>query len=332
VELETKVNEASERIEYLKQVFNPSETSSSFKITNAETWGTASSDGTQSKNEELASNRNETLKKFLKSIPSMAKIEVSTRKNEANGAIVDISETAPKDVNDIISKKAKYTKVYITVGDKDKEPEEISKDGGENNTTNTNVKLRYAKRYDNERLFFELLKENDSVAYQRLVDKVKYFSPAYHSITPEGFNSRLTFLHQCTRQGPTSTSSDDVNGTTAANLAFGRAPFCILRLGDFLNTKIVIQSINITYPESMWDLNPEGIGAQFMMAKVSMQIQILGGSDIAAPIKRLQNAVSFNYYANTSIYDNRSDIANYDGNDIVVSKQWKPQTIYDKQN
>ena len=110
---------------------------------------------------------------------------------------------------------------------------------------------------------------------------------------------------------------------SAANLAFGRAPFCVLRLGDFLNTKIIIDSVNITYPDSQWDLNPEGIGVQFMMAKVSMQIQILGGSDISAPIKRLQNAVSFNYYANTSIYDNRSDTAVYSsGNTISDTKQW----------
>jgi hypothetical protein len=179
------------------------------------------------------------------------------------------------------------------------------------------------KRYDNERLFFESLKENDSLAYTQLIDKVKYFSPAFHSVTPEGFNARLTFLHQCTRQGPTATSSDIAGGSTAANLAFGRAPFCILRLGDFLNTKIIIESINITYPDTMWDLNQEGIGAQFMMAKVNMGIKILGGSDISAPIKRLQNAVSFNYYANTSIYDNRSDISEYAiGGGITDKKRW----------
>lgn len=114
------------------------------------------------------------------------------------------------------------------------------------------------------------------------------------------------------------------SGSTASNLAFGRAPFCVLRLGDFLNTKIVITSVNITYPDTLWDLNPEGIGVQFMMAKVNMQIHILGGSDISAPIKRLQNAVSFNYYANTSIYDDRSDIAEYDkdGKSIVNKRQW----------
>jgi hypothetical protein len=64
-----------------------------------------------------------------------------------------------------------------------------------------------------------------------------------------------------------------------------------------------------------------------MMAKVSMQIQILGGSDISAPIKKLQNAVSFNYYANTSIYDNRSDTAKYQDDvkyQILNTKEWLP--------
>jgi hypothetical protein len=171
-----------------------------------------------------------------------------------------------------------------------------------------------------------MLKEEDNIAYTNLIKKVRYFSPAFHSITPEGFNARLTFLQQCTRQGPTITASEvGTSGSTAANLAFGRAPFCVLRLGDFLNTRIVVKSVNITYPDNMWDLNHDGIGAQFMMAKVSMQIEIIGGSDISAPIKRLQNAVSFNYYANTSIYDNRSDIAQYNGNGTSSDvRTWNP--------
>ena len=57
----------------------------------------------------------------------------------------------------------------------------------------------------------------------------------------------------------------------------------------------------------------------------NMNIDIIGGSDISAPIKRLQNAVSFNYYANTSIYDNRSDIGQYDGNgESSDVRSWAP--------
>ena len=95
----------------------------------------------------------------------------------------------------------------------------------------------------------------------------------------------------------------------AGNLSFGRAPFCVLRIGDFFNTKICIQSINIEYDNNgiQWDLNPEGVGLQPMMANVNITFTFLGGSDISGPIARLQNAASFNYYANTSIYDRRSD-------------------------
>ena len=49
-----------------------------------------------------------------------------------------------------------------------------------------------------------------------------------------------------------------------------------------------------------------------MMANVNISFVFLGGSDIEGPIARLQNAVSFNYYANTSIYDNRADKVKYD--------------------
>jgi hypothetical protein len=50
-------------------------------------------------------------------------------------------------------------------------------------------------------------------------------------------------------------------------------------------------------------MNPEGIGMQPMYANVSMQIKFLGGSDLQSPIEELQNAISANYYANTSTYD-----------------------------
>jgi hypothetical protein len=56
-----------------------------------------------------------------------------------------------------------------------------------------------------------------------------------------------------------------------------------------------------------------------------LNFKFLGGSDIEAPISRLQNAISFNYYANQSIYDDRSDKGYYDGNEPKISgKPWKP--------
>jgi hypothetical protein len=155
--------------------------------------------------------------------------------------------------------------------------------------------------------FFEYLEKNQPLVYQTISERIKYFWAAYHSITPQGFNSRLTFLNQCLRQGDSIGKDGTANWK---NLAFGRPPVCILRIGDFYHTRIIIESLNISYDvagQITWDLNPEGIGVQPMLAKVSMGIKILGGSSMTAPINRLQNAMSFNYYANTEMYDGRAD-------------------------
>jgi hypothetical protein len=192
--------------------------------------------------------------------------------------------------------------------------------------------------YDDEYAYFKQINENDDMVKRYLSDKVDYFDPAYHSITPEGFNARLTFLQQCTRQGPTISASDLGRGSAygAGNLSFGRAPFCILRIGDFFNTKICIQNINIEYDNGggvQWDLNPEGVGLQPMLANVSISFTFLGGSDIAGPVARLQNAASFNYYANTSVYDRRSDYRDtfVDSNDDKF-KTWSPVILNKNEN
>lgn len=138
--------------------------------------------------------------------------------------------------------------------------------------------------------------------------KLKCFSPAFHSSSPESFNERLTFLHQCTRQGPTYGNGGQ-DQKTATNLAFGRPPVCVLRLGDFYNQKIIIDNINITYEPLLWDMNKEGIGMQPQLANVSMSFKLIGGGDLTGPIRELQNAISFNFFANTSLY-NKSAITN----------------------
>ena len=168
-------------------------------------------------------------------------------------------------------------------------------------------------RYDQEYMFYKKYMCEHPFVFQKLQEKIKYFNPAFHSMTPEGFNARLTFLHQCTRQGNTKTMSD-VGGKTANNLAFGRPPFCVLRLGDFYNQLIVIDSISFDYGVSnglQWDLNTEGNGVQPMLCKVNISFKFIGGGDITGPVRRLQNAMSFNYYANTSFYDNRADRVSY---------------------
>lgn len=204
-------------------------------------------------------------------------------------------------------------------------------------------KISDASTFDNEYLYFKKIGSTDSLIKKNIVDKVKYFDPAFHSITPEGFNARLTFLHQCTRQGPTYSVADngfsytDSNGKKqanfAGNLSFGRPPVCVLRIGDFYNTKIIIDSLSIDYDNGggvQWDMNPEGIGLQPMMANITVGFKFLGGSDISGPIERLQNAVSSNFFANTSVYDRKAD---YRDTPITVDKQtskaWNASFIVD---
>ncbi len=132
-----------------------------------------------------------------------------------------------------------------------------------------------------------------------------YFYPVFHSQTPEDFHKRLTFLHQCQRQGAAKSwnsvdNATGVNNITAKNSVFGRQPICILRIGDFFYTKIIIENYTIDYSDTTWDMNPEGFGMQPMMAKVTLQIKIIGGQSLKGPIDALQNAVTFNYYANSS--------------------------------
>jgi len=168
-------------------------------------------------------------------------------------------------------------------------------------TATRTVKTTITNRFYDESKYFTKLKQTDEFIFDKFREKIKYFHPAFHSTTPEGLNSRLTFLHQCTRQGPT------LENENASNLAFGRAPVCILRIGDFYNTKIVIDSLGIDYEPLVWDLNPEGIGVQPMIANVNLSFKFIGGSTLESPINKLQNALSFNYYANSHVYDVRAD-------------------------
>lgn len=167
--------------------------------------------------------------------------------------------------------------------------------------TTKKIKNKIIDRYYNESKYFEKLTDADPFVFDRFREKIRYFHPAFHSTTPEGLNSRLTFLLQCTRQGPT------LEEQGATNLAFGRAPVCILRIGDFYNTKIVMDSVSIDYEPLVWDLNPEGIGVQPMIANVSISFKFIGASSLMGPINKLQNALSFNYFANTQVYDPRAD-------------------------
>ena len=303
--------------------------------------GSATKQGT--KNDLRAARRARTLGKtvmhFLKQIDKYKNEDIKYVKGETS--IVDVNNTRLVNADDAKFGRNAYVDIYYD------DPKVISVEtsANSNNQINGAVEYNNAKtkekkqdkkarrnnityttkdtsnlRYESEADYFKKIKNTDPVIFKKIVEKVQYFDPAFHSMSPEGFNARLTFLQQCTRQGHT-VSATESNGLamTAGNLAFGRMPVCVLRLGDFINTRIIIDSLNITYNNGgmQWDLNPEGAGVQPMYAKVNMSIKILGGQSLVAPISRLQNAVSFNYYANAGVYDNRADRARYENYDTV---------------
>ena len=157
--------------------------------------------------------------------------------------------------------------------------------------------------------YFEVIKESDPMIYDSIKQKIKYFNPAFHSTTPEGLNARLTFLNQCMRPGqtiPVIGPDGRPKYNDALNTSFGAPPILILRMGDFYNSKIVPTSLGITYDPITFDLNPEGIGVQPMIAKITLGFNFIGGHGLKEPVEELQNALSFNYYANTEIYDERA--------------------------
>ena len=315
--------------------------SSKCKILSVEIKGFASSHGQVSYNKMLCNNRAAFMEKMIKRAPSFNDSGIKFTKQE--GSIIQINKIMNEEyVNDIYAKIARAAYAIVNVQWKE---ENVTHDGAVGNditnivngltidgmtertdssfsnvierkvTRSETILLDDAYSYDNEYLYFSEIM-GDKLVHKHIVDKVKYFDPAFHSITPEGFNARLTFLHQCTRQGPTNAvSSGRVNKESedflkfAGNLAFGRAPYCILRIGDFFNTKICIDSMSITYDNNgvQWDLNPEGAGVQPMYANISLSFKFLGGQDLVKPIERLQNAVTANYYANASVYSRHAD-------------------------
>ena len=174
-----------------------------------------------------------------------------------------------------------------------------------------NISKRILRLFLSECDYFETIKQDTPMVYDNLRDKLKFFQPAFHSITPEGLNTRLTFLQQCMRPGDTIPTVKTVNGQTtneynnATNTAFGAPPVLVLRIGDFYNTKIIPNNLSLTY-ESL-DMNPEGIGVQPMIANVTLTFDFVGGSGLKESVDKLQNALTFNYYANTEMYDDRAD-------------------------
>lgn len=293
------------------------------KVLSLSVKGYASSHGNSASNEKLAKNRASTVYNWLKetSIGNLIQDVQPGTEHE----IIKVNPNS-KNVSSEGAKKGRAVRVFMEFQNEVEEAKEETDDANgikeaPLRPTQTEHPNELYKRIcipkerreplinlsvvHNEYKYFEDIAKQKSPLFDRIIDKVKYFDPAFHALTPEGFNARLNFLHQCTRQGPTC-SVTDKKGFSAGNLAFGRPPYCVLRIGDFYHTKILIESVNIDYADNQWDLNPEGIGVQPIMANVDISFKFLGGSDIGGPINRLQNAVSFNYYANTSVYDDRA--------------------------
>ena len=276
----------------------------------------------------LANRRGATLKHLITNIcPELKdKFVFTTRQSETDSK-------NKSEINTESVKRERYSSIQITYKVAKTElanSSEIKED--EKKTDNSKMSITTNKeyiRYENEAQYFSKLQKTDSFLYQKLTTKFKYFTPAFHSVSPEGFNARLTFLQQCTRQGHTiepkigSTDSDKLT-EIAGNLSFGRMPVCILRIGDFIYSRVIITSMSINYGDNQWDLNPEGIGVQPMMAKVNLGITILGGQSLEGPISRLQNAITFNHYANAGVYDNRADRAK----PTEESNKWSTDNYY----
>jgi len=269
--------------------------------------GYASIDGKAENNKKLSVDRVTAIKKwFLTNI-----IGPDTQNGEARFLTVEGKGQIGVQDGSPVDSLEKKTKRYVNISfqydpkiDENNKKEYLKKvDSAQKKALGDKIKARFF----NEAMYFEKLQQEDNIVYETLKEKIKYFHPTFHSITPEGFNSRLTFLHQCTRQGSTLNTSGRPN-----NMSFGIAPVCILRLGDFYHTKIMIDSLNIDY-DNQWDLNPEGVGIQPMIANVSLSFKFMGGQSMHGPINRLQNAISFNFFANTEIYDPRADKIIVDG-------------------
>lgn len=315
------------------------------KITSVQCFGEASYQGKYKNNKGLAEHRAETVKEWLKDkISFEGEIQTSSKTHKASNST---SAFADADTNEArIQRKVRVTIYYEDSSTEDASQTQTSNtepgtsdttsavlsDKGEKgtdvqgntpperpvDTPNNNVALG---RYDNEARFFKRLTKEDPFVTRLISERIKNFDPVFHSMSPEGFNARLTFLNQCLRQGPTLSG---VNSDYANNLAFGVPPVCVLRVGDFYNTKIIITNLNINYDPLSWDLNEEGIGVMPMIANIDISFNFIGGSDLGGPIQRLQNATSFNYYANASVYDNRAEEIIYENGKFTAFKAFEP--------
>ena len=282
---------------------------------------TTSAVATQAYNNALASRRAESFKKYLLGDIDQKRIKIVIESTGENPDFQGLNCTKLQNTTKgkIYSKSATYcrtaTSTITVLGEptiteyKEGKTEPTYKkatDKIETTPENNDGWDLILKTIHSECDYFLELKETDPLVFGSLVEKLKYFQPGFHSTTPEGLNSRLTFLQQCLRPGETIKVFDEnKNEVTdlSSNSAFGKPPICVLRIGDFFHTKMVVDNVNFSYDDALWDMNPEGIGMQPMIASVNMGVKFIGGHGISGAVNELQNALSFNYYANTEVYD-----------------------------
>lgn len=125
-------------------------------------------------NEEHYNSFVDTYSKGKELVKNMMKI--GSKKGASN-----ISASTAKDIYQ--SKTANI----VNVKDHASNTSDLSK--SESVTVNNNT----VTRYDNESDFFKGLEMNDPFMRSKITEKIKYFDPAFHSISPEGFNARLNF-------------------------------------------------------------------------------------------------------------------------------------------
>jgi hypothetical protein len=273
--------------------------------------GYASKAGNDADNQNLSKERASSVETFLKTYGSKQKYKVS---GVGSSSAVAGSNVNPDGPQAQVDRRVEVIVEYNPTNDNDIAEPNKQEDSPLDEIIGKDLDV-VRDLFINEASYFDVIDEEFPNYFETISEKIKYFHPGFHSNTPEGLNTRLNFLHQCTRQGP---SIYDKNDTIKPqNLAFGRPPVCILRLGDFFYSKILINNINFNYGATnglpQWDLNPEGIGVQPMIVDVSMSIEILGGQSLRGPLNRLQNALSFNFYANTEMYDDRADTIKIEG-------------------
>ena len=160
---------------------------------------------------------------------------------------------------------------------------------------------------NNNKVFTDLTDYSKNTTVNSTQNKIltKTIQNGLMSYTPEDLYKRLTFLHQCTRQGSTkiyTNTNQTSENNKISNSVFGRPPVIVFKLGDMYNTKAMITSMSLSFENDrhMWDLNPEGYGVQKMGCKVNLSMNLIGGSSMDGPKSHILNGESRRFYANSS--------------------------------